>query len=69
MSKATKWWLLTAVTGFASFISFFHINSYFADTHNANTIFTIAGVVLALASIFCMYKVSKNTNTGGSQEK
>ena len=39
-------WPLTVVSAFVGMISFFSINSAFADKHHVNGLFTIAGIVL-----------------------
>jgi amino acid transporter len=56
-----KWFALMAVCGFASVISFFQINSYWADMNNFNGFFGWLGIgiVFGLAAIFCYTKVSK----------
>ena len=67
--KVKKFWLLTAITGFGSLISFFQINSAFADEHKLNTVWLIAGIVLAIGAIYSIYQVSQNAGGGGSQER
>lgn len=54
-----KWFAIMAVTGFASVISFFHINSYVADKNNINGLFWGLGIGFALAAIYCLTKVAK----------
>lgn len=46
---------------FASVISFFQINSAWADDHKFNGIFgwTGLGIVFGLVAVFCLYKVNK----------
>lgn len=60
MNITRKWFLAMVVFAFASVISFFQINSYQADLHNSNWIWTIAGVLFALSAVFCLTKVAKN---------
>ena len=51
---------------FGSVISFFQINSYKADKHHLNTFWLIAGIVLGVLAIGCLYKTNKtSTGTGG----
>lgn len=63
MNLTRKWFLIMCGFAFASVISFFQINSAFADKHNANTVFLIAGIVLGVAAIFCLLKVIKYGGT------
>jgi len=62
-----QWFALMSVLAFGSAISFFQINSYWADQHNFNGFFGWLGIgiALGLGAAFCLYKVSKNSNTGG----
>lgn len=55
------WWALTVGFGFASMISFFQINSAWADAHKFNGIFgwTGLGIIFGLIAIYSMYQVSK----------
>ncbi len=70
MSKVIKWWLLTAVCGFAAFISAFQINSAFADKHHINWLWWVSTFVCGIAAIYCFfYKVTKYANTSGDQER
>jgi len=52
---------------FASIISFFQINSAWADDHNFNGFFgwTGLGIVFGLAAVYCLVQVAKNSNPGG----
>lgn len=61
-STAKKWFIIAAILAFGSVISFFQINSYWADTHNFNTAWKVIGTVLGLATLYSLYKVSKNAN-------
>lgn len=54
-----KWSVLMVLSAFASAISFFQVNSYFADKHNFNTVFTVAGIVLGLFASFSLYKFNQ----------
>lgn len=58
MSTKTSWVILV-VAAFLSVISFFQINSAWADAHNFNTGFILIGIVLALVAIGCLVKVAK----------
>lgn len=64
MSKARKLHLLAGALGIGSVISFFQINSYWADKHNFNGVFGWLGIgiILGLGCIYTLYKVSKNAN-------
>ena len=59
------WYIAAAVTAFISVISFFQINSYWADRHKFNGLFGWLGIGLffGLAAIYLMFKASK-TSTG-----
>ena len=61
-----KWFALMVVAAFVSIISFFQINSYWADKNNFNTGFTVIGIVVGLFAAYCLYRVSKSG--GGYQE-
>ncbi len=67
--KQKKFWALAGIFGFASFISFFQINSYAADKHHLNTVWIIAGIVAGLASIYCMGQAFKNSGGDSFQER
>lgn len=56
------------VFAFLSIISFFQINSYWADTHNFNGLFGWLGIgiVTGLAAVYGLYKVSQ-AGTPGDQ--
>ena len=60
------WFLIMTAFAFASVISFFQINSYWADNHNFNGLkgWLGLGIVFGLVACFCLYKVSK-TSSGG----
>lgn len=53
------------VFAFSSVISFFQINSYWADKHHFNGLFGWLGIGIVTGVIACygLYKVSKNSNT------
>ena len=62
------WFGFMVVLAFGSAISFFQINSFYADTHKLNGIvgFLGLGIVLGLAAVFCLIKVNyTSTGTGG----
>lgn len=62
------WWGITVVFAFASVISFFQINSYWADQHHFNGIagWLGIGIVTGLIAVFGLYNVSKNWGSGNS---
>jgi hypothetical protein len=64
-NKWNPWWYGTVACAFIGIISFFQINSYWADKNNFNGIFGWLGVgiLFILAAVFCLYKVQK-TSTG-----
>ena len=64
MSKVQKWIVLTAVFGFASFISFFQIDGDYGEG-----LWVVSGIVCGLAALYSFYQVTQNTSGGGSQEK
>lgn len=63
MKKLTQsqWFMVTAAFAFASAISFFNINSSWADEHNFNGLlgFTGTGILSALLAVYSLYKTSK----------
>lgn len=59
MSTKTAWVVLV-IAAFASVISFFQVNSAWADAHNFNTGWIVIGVVTGLVAIGCLIKVAKN---------
>jgi len=61
MNLTRKWFGLMTVFAFGSVISFFQINSYWADQNNFNGFFGWLGIgiVLGLVAIFCLSKVMK----------
>ena len=61
MNLTRKWFGLMVVFAFAAVISFFQINSYWADQNNFNGIFGWLGIgiVTAAVAVFCLTKVSK----------
>lgn len=67
--KVSLFWKLAGAFGFASFISFFQINSAFADKHHINGVWIVAGIGLGLAAIYSMYQAFQNSGGGGSQER
>jgi len=64
---AKQWFALTSVFAFLSVGSFFQINSYWSDKNHFNGVFGWLGIgiVSGLIAIYCLYKVTQNTNTGG----
>ena len=68
MSKAKKYFIAMAIFAFASVISFFQINSYWADQHHFNGLFGWLGlgIVFGLVAIYFLTQVIKNSNGGNS---
>ena len=64
---AKTWFALMASFAFLSVGSFFQINSFWADKNHFNGVFGWLGIgiVSGLIAIYCLSKVTKNTNTGG----
>lgn len=60
----SHWFIFTVILAFASIISFYQVNSYWADTHKFNGLFGWIGigVMFGLAAIFGLYKTIKNSN-------
>lgn len=68
MNLTRRWFGGLVVFGFACIISFFQINSAWADEHNFNGIFGWLGLgfLFGLIAAFCLYKVAKyGGGTGG----
>lgn len=59
------WWGWCVITAFISVISFFQINSYWADKHNFNGIFGWLGIgiLFGVLAVFFLIK-AKATSTG-----
>ena len=55
MSTLQKWIIVTVVLAFASIISFFQINSYWADKHNFNTTWLLIGIITGLGAAYFGY--------------
>jgi len=62
MTTGNKWFLTMVASAFASVISFFQVNSYWADKHHFNTGWEVIATIAGLVAIFSLYKVYKNTN-------
>lgn len=60
-----KWFWAMVVTAMISIISFFQINSYWADQHHFNGFFGWLGIgiVFGLAAIYCFGKVKWTSGT------
>jgi len=56
MKRFNKYWAGFAVCSFASVISFFHINSLWAEK-TGNVFFIVLGVAFAGAALWCAKKV------------
>lgn len=54
------------VTAFIAVISYFQINSAWADAHNFNGLFGWLGIgiLFSAAAVFCLYKVVTNSDYG-----
>lgn len=68
MSKAKQYFICMAIFALLSVISFFQINSYWADQHHFNGVigWLGIGIVTGLIAIYFLYLVTKNTNGGSS---
>lgn len=60
--NTSRWFAVTSVLAFMAVISFFQVNSYWADKHHFNTWWIIIGILTGLAAIFCFSKVIKGSN-------
>lgn len=62
-----SWFGLMVVFAFASVISFFQIDSAWADANKLNGVFGFLGlgILFGLVAIFCLSKVAGNSGTGG----
>lgn len=56
-----KWFAAMTVCAFISVISFFQINSFWADNNNFNGLkgWLGIGIVFGLVAVFCLNKVAK----------
>lgn len=62
-----KWFAVSSAIAILAMISFFQVNSYWADQHHFNTGWKVIGAILTIVSGLIMYfKVAKKSNTGGS---
>lgn len=59
-----KWYVFMTVFAFLSVMSFFQINSYWADKHNFNGAWLVIGIVLGGLAILGLAKVSGKSGTG-----
>mgnify|MGYP006871748428 CR=1 FL=1 len=64
---AKLWHVLMGVCAFIAAISFFQINSWWADQHHFNGVkgWLGIGIVFSLLAIGCLYKVVTNSDGGG----
>lgn len=63
---AVRWFTAMVVFAFISIISFFQIDSAWADAHKFNTGWLVIGIVAGVAAVFCLWKAStKTTGHGG----
>ncbi len=66
----TKYWInpyygFMVVAAFASIISFFQVNSAFADKHHINWLWIVLGVVFALVFVYFGWKANKTSSGQG----
>jgi len=63
-----QWFAVMTLFAFASVISFFQIDSYWADQNNFNGFFGWLGIgiVTGMVAVFCLLKVSKNSSGSDS---
>lgn len=61
--KWNPWFTAAIFTAFGGIISFFQINSYFADRNNLNWLFVTLGIILCGATVWLVMKANK-TSTG-----
>lgn len=64
--RAHHWIIITVIFAFISVISFFQINSAWADAHNFNTWWKVIGVVTGIVAIICLIKTAKAGGGGNS---
>lgn len=64
LSTGKKWHIITGALAITSAISFFQINSYWADKHHFNGVFGWLGIgiALGLGAIYSLYKTTENSN-------
>ena len=62
-----KYFMGGVVCAFLSVISFFTINSYFADKHHCNGLFWVTGFIFGMGAIYFGWRV--NETTGGGKEQ
>lgn len=55
-TRQDKYWAATVVLAFVGIISFFQVNSYFADKNNINWLFKVIGTVGVVGALYCVYK-------------
>lgn len=64
--RAHHWMIITVIFAFISVVSFFQVNSAWADAHHFNTGWKVIGAVTGLVAIFCLYKTAKAGGGGSS---
>lgn len=66
--RAHHWMIITVIFAFGGIISFFQINSHWADLHDFNGIkgWLGIGIILSLIAIYCLYKTAKAGGGGNS---
>jgi hypothetical protein len=62
LSKAKKWFIVMAILAILSVISFFQVNSAWADEHNFNTGWKIIGGILGIGTLLSFRQVLKSSN-------
>ncbi len=60
--KPSGWYAIAAVFAFASSISFFQIDSAWADEHHANWLWYTGGFLFAIITFIIIYNVIIMTN-------
>jgi len=64
-----KWYLIMVLTAFSGFVLLINTNSYFADKHKINWLFTVVGIALALVAGYSYYKANKLGNPGDPKNR
>lgn len=60
-------WVVVIIAAFASVISFFQINSAWADKHHFNTGWLVIGIVAGIVAIISLIKVVKDWGSSSRQ--
>lgn len=61
---AKQWFVFMAVAAFLSIVSFFQIDSAWADAHHFNGLFGWKGIgiITGLVAVFGLYKINQNSD-------